>query len=190
MKLLLVLACMITLSLKTIGQDHPYDDLTTMREASTHFADSLLSRGVDTFISYYAGSASCPSVPPIAVVYWKENNMGNMLVFGVIRHSHKRKKESFSLLLEYIDGIGGEYFLSYADQYFSRLKNDTVRNNEILYVFNHTFEELKIKLGAKSLTYSFNTAARESNPDSFQILFVDKFRSFVLGRYLPFFHYH
>ena len=105
MKLLLFLACMITLPLKTIGQDHPYDDLTTMREASTHFADSLLSRGVDTLISYYAGSASCPSVPPIAVVYWKENNMGNMLVFGVIRQSHKRKKESFSLLLEYIDGI-------------------------------------------------------------------------------------
>jgi hypothetical protein len=156
------------------GQKHAYDNLTTVRDKSTRFTDSLISNNIDTIISYYTGSASCPALPPKSIIYWKHKGITSAVVFKT-KTKHKREK-----LGEYhFNKLPEEYDMSYFDKNVDRISQDVFNDSAHRYIMNYTFEEMLVKMGGSNLKYSFRAFNRDVNTESYKVAFIDNFLSFM-----------
>lgn len=169
-----------------------YNDLTTIKEESERFTDSLISAKVDTVISYYQGYAACPSSGrPWAFVYWIKNNTPSCVIFEQSTKI-KKKKTIDTYELCYYSGAGiPSYSFAYYDNNFvkistdSIIESDTINKHDGIKILNYSFIRIRAKVSDKQIMYNVKLD-REIKFESYKWELIKDLRSFVLNYYIWF----
>jgi hypothetical protein len=170
---------------QSVAQQKHYDALSTIQDASTKFTDSLIAIGVDTIFSYYFGYAACPSESaPIAFVYWSGKGTSQVVIFKE-SWLYKKKKRSVRMAIHYHECEEIPFSVNYFVHNYDKIAQDTLITSEpgkrTLYVFNHPFEYMEVRVGKLRMEYEVRSFDRSYNPQSYKIAFIDNFRSFILS---------
>jgi len=166
------------------AQQNRYDALSTIQDASKRFSDSLIAKGVDTLISYYFGYAACPSASsPVAFIYWSHKGSSQVVIFREVRPA-KKKKRYWPMVIYYHECDGIPFSVSYFEHNYDKIALDSPLTSQpgkrTIWVFNHPFEAIDVRVGDLRIKYDIMTSQRNYNPDSYKIAFIDNFRSFIL----------
>ena len=182
MRVLIMVAFVFTMH-TSMAQSSAYDDLSTIRNESKKFTDSLISTGIDTVISYYYGSAGCPAVSPLSIIYWRQNNETSIKIYKA--KSKLRKKKWLVMLDEHcFTGLLESYSVYFLEKNFNKISGDSILDNAQTYILNYTFEEIYVKTKTRNLKYSISCNSRDSNSERYRLRFIDDFLLSVFRLYV------
>ena len=157
-----------------------YDDV---QHEFQNFTDSLLNNGVDTMIAYYKGPAGCFGSKE-AYVFWVHNGVSAITKYACISKMRKSKVYSrVDLKTEYypwLPDLPPYRFLKKAVDKISteRMVIDTAQKPTM--TIDYQFERMRIVVGYVKIDYDVADYQRRDNQLSYKVVFIDKFRSFLL----------
>lgn len=154
-----------------------------VREEYEKLTDSLISNGVDTMISYYQGPACCIGRQE-AYVFWV--NDGVSAVAKITRSVKVRKNEWLYYVtrkVEYFRWIDYAPPYDYIQKLLDKITTEQKVFDSIKFRFrpDYQFEKIQIVIGKKNLIYSVADYEKRGNETMCSVIFIDKFRSFLLG---------